>query len=295
MQKTVSTIVPITVLTYIGRGVYYCRNKTRKSEIRMKKLLTYCDAEAEMKTVDNYKSADYYRTQISGELVLALRDLDEQILSDVFNFGKGMSRAIFDAMLDQGALIEIKNDEGVICGHKLSSDWDTDDNFFKHHMAMQCAFPELYMKFFGGELVWDKEDSRVKDLINLCISCLTNNDHPTDFYGYHEKVKPGNTKDLDKKFAHANWVKDCQKRKEAIKNAWDEIKHERLLFNQYKINKQSKLKSDLLDLKNEYLRKKNQLEDDYANDLLEKTAVMTQLQIKHKSLKNSEVPDFTKY
>ena len=99
---------------------------------------------------------------------------------------------------------------------------------------MQIAFPERYFKFFEGEHVWNYSHPKMQELLELCMSCLTNARHPSDYWGRHElpteqpeKRGPGRprTKEPEVKVSNDSfktWVEACQALKTAISDAWNE-------------------------------------------------------------------------
>ena len=92
------------------------------------------------------------------------------------------------------------------------------------HVAMQIAYPALYWDYYEGEHVWTYSHPKMQELLKLCMSCLTDNRHPSDYYGEHEFVDEDAPKKLKPakviNSAHKNWVKACQERKKDISVAW---------------------------------------------------------------------------
>jgi hypothetical protein len=104
---------------------------------------------------------------------------------------------------------------------------------FRSHIAMQIAFPDLYESYFQGEHVWTYSHPRMQELLPLCISCLTNRLHPSDYLGEHELQsetrKPGRPSKSQtasvKPAADTGfkaWVAACQAHKLAKSVAWAE-------------------------------------------------------------------------
>lgn len=198
--------------------------------------MDYFEAEEAVKANGNYASPDYYRVERSDTIALGLRDSPMQILLDVMIHGSEHSRELLHSAIERGYVKEVPDAES---GHTYHDVIDVEDTHgapyqFKSHIAMQIAFPERYFKFYDGEHVWNYSHPKMQHLLELCMSCLTNSKHPSDYWGYHElppeepeKRGPGRprTKPKEEKkenTGHRAWIEACQSLKQAISDAWAE-------------------------------------------------------------------------
>lgn len=194
--------------------------------------MNYFEAQAAIDDKD-YLSADFYRVMQHNSIALGLRDKPVQILFDVAAHGSSHSKELLAQAIEEGWVAKYTEDGMDVYdiegkgGHGVPYQ-------YRSHLAMQIAFPERYRAFFGGENVWKYDDPRMHELLELCMSCLTNTKHPSDFWGEHAlpedtPKKRGRPKKEGlptvatgtKSSAHKKWIEACRERKEAIKQAWN--------------------------------------------------------------------------
>lgn len=189
--------------------------------------MNYQQAKDTIEDAGLYASPDFYRMQFAESIALGLQDSAARILVDVTQHGTDEARQMFASALESGIIAE-RTEEGITY-HDVVIEGD---QYFKRHMAMQIAYPSLYQQFFEGHNVWDPDHSRVRELLELNISCLTNKLHPSDYYGQHEivdpdakvKGRPANPAKAPKKLnlGFQSWVTACQEYKVQLSAAWDE-------------------------------------------------------------------------
>lgn len=187
--------------------------------------MKYEDAKEAIIKSEDYASADFYRMRNAKSIALGLKDEPELILMDILLHGSADSKNLLQTAMEEGYVIQHETEEGV----PLLAICDTENiagapyNFMSH-VAMQIAYPALYWEYYEGEHVWTYSHSKMQELLKLCFSCLSDNRHPSDYYGQHtfsededdtkkQKVKIPNN-------AHKNWVRACQDRKKEISSAW---------------------------------------------------------------------------
>lgn len=197
--------------------------------------MDYFEAEAIVKDAGLYASPDFYRMQTSLSIALGLRDEPIRILADVANHGTDEARALLKYALDCGYVTQ--RQEGDYLLYDVVDVEETGaPYYFRSHIAMQIAYPHLYWDFFDGEHVWTFSHPKMQRLIELCISCLTNKKHPSDYYGEHEiieeKPKVGRPKlpAAEKKVkvrdaSFQAWVDACQEYNVQVTKAWDAYMH----------------------------------------------------------------------
>lgn len=195
--------------------------------------MNYYEAEAIVKDAGLYASPDFYRMQTSLTIALGLHDEPVRILADVVNHGTDEARALLKYALECGYVTQTQD------GEYLYYDVvDVEDTgapyYFRSHIAMQIAYPHLYWDFFDGEHVWTFSHPKMQALVELCVSCLTNKKHPSDFYGEHElpddKPKLGRPKAAEPKaktrdIGFQKWVAACQQYNQDLAKAWDDYMH----------------------------------------------------------------------
>lgn len=190
--------------------------------------------EDEDATGNSYRSVDFYRVMQTQKVALGLLDKAADILRDVVNHGSPAALACLKAASDYGIVLEHYDELG-------NMHYDFDNTYghsyhFNSHIAMQIAFPDLYFEMWGKQ-IWPEPtmDPLIQQTVDLCISCLTNSQHPSDYYGEHEIAeegkrgpKPkgkakGKTKGSHTKAggeAYIRWVAECQAQKTAVVDAW---------------------------------------------------------------------------
>lgn len=176
-----------------------------------------------------YASADFYRMQYAQSIALGLHDQPVYILADVVNHGSEHAKALLQTAVDRGHVVQTQEDQHTFYDVVDSEDVAGAPFQFRSHIAMQIAYPELYWEYYEGEHVWTYSHPKMQKLLELCVSCLTNKKHPSDYYGEHEipdeKRKPGRpklekTKADIKKSGHNEWVQACQDHKQSLSDAW---------------------------------------------------------------------------
>jgi len=179
-----------------------------------------------------YFSADFYRMQQDPEegFAFALRDKPDQILRDVLYHGSDEALALFKYAADCGYVV-------VVEPNTIHSHYDIKDiedvagapYFFMSHIAMQIAFPDRYFEHFGGEHVWNYSDPRMRELLTLCIDCMSQTNRPSDWKGNHEAVSTAPKVGRPKKVAaepketnsgHSKWVEACKQHNDNMKTLW---------------------------------------------------------------------------
>ena len=199
----------------------------------MSQRIGFFEASDIIKELGTHTSADYYRMSVAGpsDLCLGLRDKPMYILADVVLHGSSEAKAMLQHALECGYVKEVEGPNGYTFHDVIDVENVAGAPYqFMSHIAMQIAFPERYHEYFGGELVWNYSHPKMQELIPLCISCLTNMLHPSDWWGHHliadEKRKPGRPKKEGvaevKKVStgHGDWVAACQAHNQAISEAW---------------------------------------------------------------------------
>lgn len=190
--------------------------------------MDYFEAQQKIDSLGSYASADFYRMQTSMSIALGLRDQPQQILADVVAHGSQESRDLLQWALAQGYVQELNPAEGVILYDVVDIDNSGAPYYFRSHIAMQIASPWLYWEFYDNEHVWNFNHPKMQALVDLCISCLTNKKHPSDYFGEHEipdeKRKPGRprlTKQKQPKTGYKEWIAACKQYTVELKGAWD--------------------------------------------------------------------------
>jgi hypothetical protein len=194
--------------------------------------MDYFEAEKITKDAGHYASPDFYRMQFAMSIALGLRDKPIQILHDVEYHGSDEAKALFEEALNRG-YIEQKydSDRDVVFFDVVDVEDTGAPYYFRSHIAMQIAYPSLYWDFYQGEHVWTFSHPKMQALVELCVSCLTNKKHPSDYYGEHElpddkpkKGRPTVAKEVKvkkKDVGFKKWVDACQEYKQQVKVAWD--------------------------------------------------------------------------
>lgn len=233
--------------------------------------MDYFEAEAIIKDAGLYASADFYRMQTSLTIALGLRDEPIRILADVANHGTDEARALLKYALECGYVTQ--RQEGEYLFYDVVDVEDTGaPYYFRSHIAMQIAYPHLYWDFFDGEHVWAFSHPKMQRLIELCISCLTNKKHPSDYYGEHEiqedkpkvgrpKLPPAEKKVKVRDASFQAWVDACQEYKKQLAQAWQHYQDECAL--RKKMERQGKewLNNELDRLRAEMSRVSEQYQD----------------------------------
>ena len=191
--------------------------------------MDYFKAEAIVKEEGLYFSPDFYRMIKSDTIALALRDTPLHILMDVSFYGTEEARATLQGAIEQGLVIKSEPEPGVTTYDIMDLEDTGGDPYFLSHLAMQIAYPSLYKEYFDGDLVWSFYDPRMRELLGLCVSCLTNRLHPSDYFGRHEigsKNPAGRPKSKPKELnmSHREWVTACQEYKIELSKLWDDYK-----------------------------------------------------------------------
>jgi hypothetical protein len=192
--------------------------------------MDYFEAESVTKDAGQYASPDFYRMQFSDTIALGLRDNPIKILHDIEYHGSDQAKALFEETLKRG-YIEQKYDseKDVVFFDVVDTENSGAPYYFRSHIAMQIAFPELYWDYYQGEHVWTFSHPKMQQLVDLCVSCLTNKQHPSDYYGRHEiesdepkRGRPKVQKQTKKKdIGFQKWVEACKEYNEQIKVAWN--------------------------------------------------------------------------
>lgn len=210
--------------------------------------MDYYEAEAIIKDAGLYASADFYRMQTSLTIALGLRDEPIRILADVVNHGTDEARALLKYALECGYLTQRQEGEYLFYD-VIDVEESGAPYYFRSHIAMQIAYPHLYWDFFDGEHVWTFSHPKMQHLIDLCVSCVTNKKHPSDYYGEHEipddkpkvgrpKLPPAEKKVKVRDAAFTRWIAACQEYKHAVSAAWkhyqDECAHRKEMERQGK-------------------------------------------------------------
>jgi len=193
------------------------------------RTMDYLEALDTIKDAQLHASADFYRMQFSDTVALGLQDQPMAILTDVVSHGSTEAKALLAEAVKCGYVVEVPQ-AGYIYYDVVDVEKCGTSFHFRSHVAMQIAYPAIYRDYFGGDYVWVFSDPRMHELCVLCISCLTNKNHPSDYFGEHEipdpkakavkvpKVKP----EPDKAFAA--WVAACQEYNTQLSEAWEEGK-----------------------------------------------------------------------
>ena len=184
--------------------------------------MNHQEAAETIKDAQTHASPDFYRMQFSSTVALGLQDQPMQILTDVIAHGSTEAKALLQEALQCGYVKTVENN-----GYTYYDVVDVENSgapfYFRSHIAMQIAYPEVYSKYFGGEYVWVFDDHRMRALCELCVSCLTDKRHPSDYYGEHEVPEPGVKVAPTKSklnVGHAAWVIACQEYKKALSASW---------------------------------------------------------------------------
>ena len=168
-------------------------------------------------------SPDFYRMWFAESIALGLRDAPEDILHSVVNHGTDAGQAMLQDALTKGYVVQDEKGWHVV---------DLEDSgapyYFKSHIAMQIAYPDKYSDYFDGEYVWSFSHPKMQVLVELCISCLVNKLHPSDYYGQHEipseEKKMGRPKIAKAKKSKdpefSAWVDACREYNAQLKKAW---------------------------------------------------------------------------
>ena len=247
-----------------------------------------------------YASADFYRVERDDSIALGLRDKPIQILLDVMNHGADHAKQLLETALKRGHVKEI-----VDGGHTYYDVVDIEDVHgapyqFRSHIAMQIAFPERYFKFFEGEHVWNYSHPKMQELIELCMSCLTNARHPSDYWGRHElpteqpqKRGPGRPRTKEPEAVtkktnpgHNAWMEACQTLKAAVSDAWNEYLETCQKRKEAKQQWDAWKAAELEKLKEQQAR----IEEQYQTGLSDWDKQVALMQQKHANLKKQPKP-----
>ena len=193
--------------------------------------MDYFEAEKITKDAGHYASPDFYRMQFAMSIALGLRDNPTKILADVVMHGSDESHALLQDAVNRGYVVKKEPEPGIVLYDVVDVEDTGAPYYFRSHIAMQIAYPVLYWDFYQGEHVWTFSHPKMQALVELCVSCLTNKKHPSDYYGEHElpddkpkKGRPTVTKEAKvkkKDVGFKNWVDACQEYKQQVKVAWD--------------------------------------------------------------------------
>lgn len=164
----------------------------------------------------DYASADFYRMRYATSIALGLHDDPKEILADVVRHGSEPAKELLKTAINTGYVAETDGIYDVIDVEDVSGA----PFQFRSHIAMQIAYPDLYIKYYDGEHVWTYSHPKMQDLLQLCVSCLTNRLHPSDYYGQHEIIKLRKPKLVKQSDCHRAWVAACQAHRVAIADAW---------------------------------------------------------------------------
>lgn len=190
--------------------------------------MKYEKAEELVNKSEDFVSADFFRMQTAKSIALGLRDEPQVILMDVLLHGNKDTKNLLQFALQEGYVVQHETEEGVpmldVCD--VENVAGAPYNFMSH-IAMQIAYPALYWEYYGGEHVWTYSNEKMQVLLKLCMSCLSDSRHPSDYFGEHEFVDDTGTKEgkapKPVKVAntgHKNWVVACQEHKKSISAAW---------------------------------------------------------------------------
>ena len=194
--------------------------------------MNHQEAAETIKDAQTHASPDFYRMQFSDSVALALQDQPMQILTDVMSHGSTDAKSLLQEALQCGYVKEVEHN-----GFTYYDVVDIENSgaafYFRSHIAMQIAYPEIYSAYFGDEYVWNFSDPRMLTLCELCMSCLTNKAHPSDYYGEHEIPEPG-VKPAPVKhqlnLGYAAWVTACQGYKKALASSWASYQKEEAAY-----------------------------------------------------------------
>ena len=184
--------------------------------------MNHQEAAETIKDAQTHASPDFYRMQFNDSVALALQDQPMQILTDVIAHGSTDAKALLQEALQCGYVKEVEHN-GFTYYDVIDIENSGAAFYFRSHIAMQIAYPEIYSKHFGDEYVWNFSDPRMLTLCELCMSCLTNKAHPSDYYGKHMIPEPGvKPAPIKRKLdvGHAAWVVACQAYKKALSASW---------------------------------------------------------------------------
>lgn len=185
--------------------------------------MNHFDAEKAIAQLGEYASADFYRMSGAPTIALALRDAPAAILYDVVIHGSPQAKQMLSQAIRAGQVVELEYN-----GAPYNDIYDSGEGsvHYRSHLAMQIAYPEPYLAYFGGEHVWDLHDPRMQALLELCVSCITNKNHPSDFYGKHEILpdvpvaKTPRTKAGESEFRA--WTRACTLHKQHCSQLWED-------------------------------------------------------------------------
>lgn len=191
--------------------------------------MDYFEAEKITKDAGQYASPDFYRMQFAESIALGLRDSPTKILADIVVHGTPESHALLQDAINRGYIQAQEPEPGVRIYDVVDVENTGAPYYFRSHIAMQVGFPELYWDYFGGEHVWTFNHPKMQQLVDLCVSCLTNKQHPSDFYGLHEipsdepkRGRPKVKKEPKKKdVGFQKWVEACKHYNDQVKKAWE--------------------------------------------------------------------------
>jgi len=177
-----------------------------------------------------YASADFYRVMQTGKLALGIRDRATKILWDIQNSGTPEAKQRLSDAVDEGTIVVKHNEDDFAFYDVASSENQSTPYFFFSHFAMQLAFPELYKAFSGSDSIIYVNSQTMADIVDLGVSCLTNPQHPSDYWGEHEvsdAPKPPKAKREKKekrvkqpKPGFQEWVAACKQYKKDNSAAW---------------------------------------------------------------------------
>lgn len=193
-------------------------------------MLDYRDASHAIEPLGNYKSPDYYRTELDSSLPLFISDHPSHIFLDMTyhedNAMQKLEWAIGQGLVERK---EIPNTESFYFDCVVPEDAKGSDPLYARHRAMMLAFPERYIAVFGDDLPWDYNDPRLTDFIATCYmeyqACKSWSEYVATVATPEKKKAVGrpkkSTRERDARVSsHKAWIEACRIHKEWVSKAW---------------------------------------------------------------------------
>ena len=148
--------------------------------------LNYHESLAVIKEAETHLSADFYRTQFEDTIPIGVFSEPWKTLTDIHLHGTDEAKAELELAKQCGKVKKINELNGVDIFDVVIPDNMRGDAYTPMLIAMQIAYPSLYKEYFGGELVWDRDDERLYNLMEMQIEYITHlKKYPSDWFGRH--------------------------------------------------------------------------------------------------------------
>lgn len=239
-------------------------------------MLEYREASNAIEPLGNYKSPDYYRTELDSSVPLFISDHPSHIFLDM-SFHDDTAIQKLEWAMGRGLVErkEIPNTESFFFDCIPPEDAGKgSDPLYVRHRAMMLAFPERYIAVFGDDLPWDYNDRRLTEFVGTCYmeyqACKSWSEYVATVAVPEKKKGPGRprkpTPDKDVKASgHKAWLEACRVHKEWVAEAWRAYVEACQTRKQQRKEAQAWREEALAQVENQYRTKLTELDDFVAN------------------------------